>query len=119
MAEQFRPHLVDEPRVWFGVATGMLVVTFLVAAATDLSPTHTALAAIAVAGLAAVRLPLWVAPALGALGWALYTGFVENAFGELTLAGSDLARLGGFAAASAVIAYAVRESMTAGEVHGG
>lgn len=111
MAQEIRPHLVDEPGVWFGIATGLLVVTFLVAAAAHLGQTDTALAAIIVGGLAAVRLPQLVVPAIGVIGWAFYTGFTENAFGQLTFAAADLARLIGFVAATVVLAYGVRQAI--------
>lgn len=104
--------MVDEPGVWFGVCTALLVVTFVVAAATHLGATDTALAAIIVGALAAVRLPALVAPAVGLVGWAFYTGFDENSFGRLTLASGDLARLGGFVVVTAVIAYGVRQAIS-------
>lgn len=103
--------MVDEPGVWFGIATGLLVITFLVSSATGLDAIDTACAAIIVAGLAAARVPGLPAAALGLVGWAFYTGFTENTLGRLTLAGADLARLGGFVAATVVIAYAVHQAV--------
>jgi len=113
MATQLRPLLVDEPGVWFGIATGLLVTTFLVSAATGLDAIDTACAAIVVAGLTAARIPGLPAAALGLVGWAFWTGFTENTFGQLTLAGGDLARLVGFVAATVLIAYAVHQAATA------
>jgi hypothetical protein len=108
MAQQIRPQLVDEPGVWFGIATGCLVATFVLAGAFHVGHTDTAFAAIGVGGLVAARLRALLAPVIGLIGWAFYTGFTENGLGQLTLAGSDLARLGAFAAATAVLAYGVR-----------
>jgi len=113
MATQFRPHAVDEPGVWFGIATGLLVTTFVLAAAFQVGRTDTAIAAILVGGVAAARLTGALAPVIGIIGWAFYTGFAENGYGQLTLAGPDLARLAGFAAATAVLAYGVRHAVEA------
>jgi hypothetical protein len=104
MDTRIRPRLIDEPGVWFGVATGLVVATYVVAGAVHLSATATALSAVVVGGGAATRLRLSAAPALGAIAWAFFTGFVENRYGQLTLATGDLARLVGFALAVLLIA---------------
>ncbi|MFL6160516.1 MAG: hypothetical protein ACJ72D_30875 [Marmoricola sp.] len=80
MPTQTRPAtLVADPGIWFGITTGLLVLTFLVAGLARLSPIETATAAIIVGGLAAARLRGLVALALGVIAWAFYTGFTENA----------------------------------------
>jgi hypothetical protein len=102
------PTLVDDPGVWFGITTGFLVLTFLAAGLAGLSATETAVAAIVVGGLAAARLPGLIALALGVIAWAFYTGFTENAFGQLSFAAGDLIRLGAFGAATVLLARMVR-----------
>lgn len=109
MAPQARPAtLVDDPGIWFGITTGLLVLTFFIAGLARLGADETATAAIVVGGLAAVRLPGLVALALGAIAWAFYTGFTENAFGQLTFATGDLERLVLFVAATVLLARCVR-----------
>jgi len=109
MATQTRPAaLVDDPGIWFGITTGLLVLTFFVAGLAGLSASETAAAAIVVGGLAAARLPGVVALALGVIAWAFYTGFTENAFGQLTFAAGDLERLGLFAVATALLGAVLR-----------
>jgi len=100
--------LVDDPGVWFGITTGLLVLTFFVAGLAGLSASETAVAAILVGGLAATRLPGRVALALGVIAWAFYTGFTENTFGQLTFAPGDLERLSLFAAATVLVGAVLR-----------
>jgi hypothetical protein len=89
-----RPTLLDEPGIRFGLGEAGLVLVALVAAAVHLP----LLAALVLLGLSAVVGGWWVslgwAAGLGASAWAFYTGFLENRLGELTLAGTDLRRLG-------------------------
>lgn len=109
METQTRPAtLVDDPGIWFGIATGLLVLTFLLAGLARLSTVETATAAILVGGLAAARLPGLIALVLGVIAWAFYTGFTENGFGQLTFASGDLVRLASFAVATALLGRAVR-----------
>jgi hypothetical protein len=108
MDTPIRPRLIDEPGVWFGVATGLVVATYVVAGAVHLSATATALSAVAVGGGAATRLRLLAAPVLGAIAWAFFTGFVEHRYGQLTLASPDLVRLLGFALGVLLIVLLVR-----------
>ena len=37
---------------------------------------------------------------VGVIAWALFTGFIENSYGQLTFAASDLIRMAVFAAAT-------------------
>ncbi|MFL6022171.1 MAG: hypothetical protein ACJ72O_02440 [Marmoricola sp.] len=109
MATQTRPEtLVDDPGVWFGITTGLLVLTFFVAGLARMTALETAVAAVVVGGLAAARLRGLVALALGVIAWAFYTGFTENAFGQLTFREGDLVRLAGFALATAGFAAVAR-----------
>jgi hypothetical protein len=103
--------MVDDPGIWFGVAIALVICAYLVAGALRLDPVETASAAIVVAGLAATRLPSLVTVALGVVAWAFFTGFIENAFGQLTFAGHDLEHLAVFAGATAVVGLAGRSLM--------
>jgi len=119
MTTQLRdPQLADDPGIWFGIATGLVVLTFFVAGLAGLDAAETAVAAIVVGGLAAARLPGLIALALGVIAWAFYTGFTENAFGQLTFAQGDLVRLAAFAAATGLLARTARELATVGRRHG-
>lgn len=99
--------LVDDPGIWFGIATGLVILTLLCAGLAGLGAVATGAAVVTVGGLAAARLPGLIALALGIVVWAFFTGFIENQFGELTFATGDLARLGIFAVAIAAIAQLV------------
>lgn len=111
---QQRPRMVDDSGIWFGIATGLEVITFFIAGLAGLDAIATAAAVVIVAGLAAARLPWLVAVALGVIAWAFFTGFVENTFGQLTFAAGDLVRLGAFAGATVVLAHVVRRAARIG-----
>lgn len=116
MATQTRPAtLVDDPGIWFGITTGLVVLAFVMAGLARVTPSETAVAAIATGGLAAARLPGLATVALGVITWAFYTGFTENTFGQLTFATADLERLGLFAVATVLVSRGVRG--LAGEAH--
>ncbi|MCW2785182.1 MAG: hypothetical protein JWP74_1699 [Marmoricola sp.] len=100
--------MVDEPGVWFGIATGCIVAALLVTAAAGLGTTGTACTAVLVAGLVASRLRGPVVAALGVIAWAFFTGFDENRFGQLTFHDPDLVRLTVFALATVLIAGVIR-----------
>lgn len=51
-----------------------------------------------------VRVSLAVAAGVGAIAWALYTGFVVHQYGELSLGVADLARAGVLVAAGVLTA---------------
>lgn len=111
--------MTDESGVRFGIATGIVVVTVLIATLAGIGEIDSAILVLAVGGVVAVSLRPWLAPLVGLVAWAFWTGFVENAFGQLTLAGPDLARLAGFAAVVPVLAYGVRNVIDpAGRLHG-
>jgi hypothetical protein len=103
--------LVDDPGIWFGIATGLVVLTFLIAGLAGLGTAPTAVAVIIVAGLASGRLPGLVALALGVIAWAFFTGFFENTFGQLTFASGDLDRLAVFACSTALVGYLARHAL--------
>ena len=93
-----------EPGVRFGIANGLLVVVFLAASLAQLTSHEIAWLAVLTAGLAGVGLRWLVAGSLGVIAWAWFTGFVENAYGELTFAAADVRRLVLFALAAAALA---------------
>ncbi|MCW2760882.1 MAG: hypothetical protein JWR85_1083 [Marmoricola sp.] len=88
-----RLSLLDEPGIRFCAATALLVVTLAAASLAGLDASVTFWVALVVAGLAGAALSVRVSLGLGVITWAVYTGFVENQFGQLTLAGDDLERL--------------------------
>ncbi|MCW2855750.1 MAG: hypothetical protein JWR52_1365 [Marmoricola sp.] len=104
--------MVDEPGVLFGIATGTVVATDLLAGAFTLPPVPTALVLVIVAGLFGARLRVLLAAALGVIAWAFYTGFTENRFGQLTLATGDLTRIGAFVAGALAVALMIRRVQT-------
>jgi hypothetical protein len=97
--------MVDQPGVRFGLASGALVLSFLVAAALPLGPHETASLGLVTAAGAGATLPYLFAGALGLEAWAFYTGFFENQYGALTLSSHDLLSLAGFVAAAALLAW--------------
>jgi peptidoglycan/LPS O-acetylase OafA/YrhL len=112
MASETRPRMVDEPGVLFGIATGTVVATELLAGACALPPAPTALALVIVAGLFGARLRALLATALGVIAWAFYTGFTQNRLGQLTLATGDLTRVGAFAVGVLAVALVIRRMQT-------
>jgi len=107
---QIRSHLTDEPGVRFGIANGLVIAALLAAATARLSTTATELVAVVAAGLASVGLPVLMTTWLGVIAWAMFTGFVENSYGQLTFEGGDLRRLAAFAAATLALAALTRRS---------
>jgi hypothetical protein len=105
-----RPHLLQEPGVRFALATGLLVLAVLAAAAFRRGPVETEYAEVLTAGLSAIGLSTLMTSWIGAIGWAFYTGFVENDYGQLTLAGPDLARLLIFVLVTLAIASMTRRT---------
>ncbi len=105
--------MVDEPGVLFGIATGTVIATDLLAGAFALPLVPTALALVVVAGLFGARLKALLAAALGVVSWAFYTGFSEHRYGQLTLADGDLVRICAFVAGALAVAVAMRRVQVA------
>ncbi len=105
-----RPHVLEEPGVRFALANGLLVLALFVAGAFGLDAAPTGVVEVVTAGLSAVGLSTFATSWLGVIGWAFYTGFVENDYGQLTLAGPDLARLLLFVLVTLAIASTTRRS---------
>jgi branched-subunit amino acid ABC-type transport system permease component len=103
-----RPRLTDEPGIRFGIANAVLVAALIVAWAVGLDVTATAVLAVVVASVASVRLPIVTALALGVIGWALFTGFVEHRYGQLTFTDDDVRRLASFAFATSALSFLMR-----------
>jgi hypothetical protein len=106
------PRMVDQPGVRFGLASGAVVLVFLVAAALPLDLLETASLGLLAASVAGATLPHLVAGALGIETWAFFTGFFENRYGVLTLTSHDLALLAGFVAVTVVLAQLLRARAT-------
>ena len=88
----------------FGIANGVLVAGLFAAAVAGLHAEQTEFLAVIVAGLASIGLSLVMTAWIATVAWALVTGFVENRYGELTLAQGDLDRLFVFAVATTALA---------------
>ena len=100
--------MTAEPGVRFGIANALLVVVLIAAWAARLGTDETAWAAVLAAGLLGTGFSRPMAAWLGLIAWALFTGFVENRFGELTFAGDDVQRLVVFTAAALALSVAAR-----------
>lgn len=85
--------MTDEPGVRFGIANGALVTALLVAGVARLNHVEIAVLAATVAGLACAGLSTLVSAAMGVVSWAMFTGFIENSYGQLTFAPGDIERL--------------------------
>ena len=85
-------------------AYAALVAALLAGAALRFGPiTREALVGVVVAA-GSVALAATVSSGVGALGWAFYTGFVENHYGVLTFAAADLLRLAVLVTVAVVVA---------------
>lgn len=98
-------HLV-EPDFRLATANATLVLVLLAAAAVRVGPVVTeGLVAIVVA-LAGIAVSARLGSLIGLVGWAFYTGFVENRYGVLTFSGDDLVRMVVMVAIGALLATA-------------
>lgn len=88
-----QPGLLTEQEIRFGVANAAVVGALFAGAAARLAPIPTAVLVAAVVATAAVTLSAPWGTAVGLVGWAFYTGFVEHRYGVLTFAPGDLLRL--------------------------
>lgn len=110
--------VTDQPGVRFGIANASLVIALVVAGAAGLGSVETELVAVLVAGLTSVGLPLMMTTWMGLIGWAWFTGFVENEYGQLTFADGDVRRLLLFAVATVALSLLARHRLeSAREVH--
>jgi hypothetical protein len=104
-------HLTDEPGVRFGIANALLVTALLITGAAGLASWETGLVTVLVAGLASAGLPLFMTTWMGLIGWAWFTGFVENQYGQLTFADGDVQRLLLFAVATVALSVLARHRL--------
>lgn len=88
--------ITDEVGVRFGIGTGVLFVITGALVATGLSGEYGVVLLLASTTVLAVTMDAPHALVLGLAGWAFATGFEINTLGVLTLAPTDLARLGLF-----------------------
>jgi hypothetical protein len=102
------PPITAEPGVRFGIANGVLVVALVAASAAGLDTIETAWAAALAAGLLGIGLSRLMTAWLGVIAWAMFTGFVENRFGELTFSDGDVRRLVVFTVAALALSMAAR-----------
>lgn len=96
----------DEVGVRFGLGGGVLFLLSAVVVAAGLPSGY----GVGLLLVATLLLSAWLdrphALGLGLVGWAFATGFAVNSLGVLTLAPSDLLRLGGFVVAAALVGRA-------------
>jgi len=104
--------MVAQAGVRFGIANGLIVASLGLAAGVHLTGTQTEFLTVLVAGLACSGLSLLHATGVGVAAWALFTGFVVNRYGALTLSHHDLLRLTTFAVATGLVALAGRLILT-------
>jgi hypothetical protein len=104
--------LLGEAGVRSGAASAALVLALAVAAAVRLGPLATEVLVAVVVAASSVALDGRFALGVGALGWALYSGFVVHRYGELTLTAADLLRLAVFACVATTVAWGTRPTMT-------
>ncbi|MET3961830.1 hypothetical protein ABIE44_001764 [Marmoricola sp. OAE513] len=97
-----------DPGLRFAWAHAVLAVVLLLAEGIRLGVVPTEVSAASAMVLVGAGLPLPLRPVLGLVTWAFVTGFVVNELGELTLAASDLYRLGALVAAVGLVPTLVR-----------
>jgi hypothetical protein len=100
--------MADQTGVRFGLASGAVVASLLLAGALPLDHGESALVGLFAAAVAATAVPWTLAIVLGTEAWAFFTGFFENRYGVLTLADHDLLRLLGFAVGTVLFAQVFR-----------
>lgn len=93
MQSETTPRLTDEPGIRFGYALALLGLTLLVAGGLPLGEMATQALVVLVMGVFSACLPWAVRPVVGLVSWAFFTGFVVNAYGQLTFAPADDRRL--------------------------
>lgn len=96
--------MVAEPGVRFGIANGLIIGVLCVGAVVHLTGVETEFLTVLVAGLACCGLSLLLTASVGMAAWAMFTGFVVNRYGMLTLGHHDLLRLATFAMATGAVA---------------
>ena len=92
--------MVAEPGVRFGIANAVIISALFIAAAAHLTGVETEFLTVIVAGLASCGLSLLYTASVGVVAWAMFTGFVSNRYGLLTLGHEDLLRLALFTLAT-------------------
>lgn len=93
MTSQVHPQMTEQSGVRFALANGALVTALFASVIAGLTAGETELAVVAVAVLAGSGLSMALSGALGVVSWALFTGFVEHGYGQLTFGNGDVERL--------------------------
>jgi hypothetical protein len=96
--------MVAQPGVRFGIANASIMGALFIAAIARLSGAETEVLTVIVAGLASCGLSMLYAASAGVVAWAMFTGFVVNRYGLLTLERGDLLRLVIFTMATVAMA---------------
>ena len=99
------PHMTDQPGVRFGIANAVVVVALLVAGGAGLGNPEIEGVALLATGIASAGLPTLMTTGVGLAGWAWFTGFVENQYGQLSFSADDVRRLLLFAAVTVVLSW--------------
>jgi hypothetical protein len=85
--------LLGEPGIRFGIANAAIVLAVANCAWLDVSSSWALLLLAAVVIVTAHATSFAVGGAIGLVAWAFQTGFLENAYGQLTFYADDLAHL--------------------------
>jgi hypothetical protein len=110
----------DSPGIRLGIGCVALIATLLATAGLGANPARTLVLLLLVVAAACVRTSTAAGAAVGALGWALYTGFVVHRYGQLSAGTEDLARavlLVGAGALSAAVTTRLRSLPHHGRSH--
>jgi hypothetical protein len=107
--------MVAQPGVRFGITNGVIIGALFVAAGAHLTSVETELLTVMVAGLASCGLSLAYTASAGVVAWAMFTGFVVNRYGLLTLEHDDLVRLATFTAATIALAVLAQRISVVGQ----
>lgn len=107
-----RPHVLDQWELRFAIAGLSQVVVILAVHLAHLPRGASFGALLVVTAAFGLSVGPLAAGSLGLVGWALFTGFVTNAYGQLTFRAEDVRLLGLLVVLSAGASYARRRTST-------
>ena len=95
----------NDPGIRWALGSVALIATMLVAAGTALGSTRILAVLFVVVAAASLRAGTTTGAGLGALCWAMDTGFLVHGYGEITFGGDDVRRLALLVGAGTLAAY--------------